>query len=88
MAVAKRKPKEKPAYLRGGEWEVARALANLWVWNHLMNCDGLPADTGFYVYPEQMQLGGPETMNGKRIVISLSVVDDHKAAPPPVEPSE
>lgn len=67
-----------PQYLRDSEWEIARSLANLWVWSSLMETKRLPTKCTLSVYPQQMSLAGPKELNGKRVVITLTIEDEAK----------
>lgn len=73
---------EKPQYVKDSEWEIARALANLWLWGCLVEGDKrLPSvPYTYYVYPRNLALGGPQKMNGKRIVVTIELED--QAQPP------
>jgi hypothetical protein len=69
------KSKQKPAYVRDAEWEIARSLANLWVWSKLVEEKELPIDSQaeLFIYTNQLANGGPENLNGCRVVVKLSL---------------
>lgn len=68
---------DKPQYVKDSEWEIARSLANLWLWGHLIERNGWPSSpTIYYVYPRNLAMGGPQETNGKRIVITIELEDE------------
>lgn len=76
-----KKPKEpalkvdqnSPAMICGAIHQVLRAAANLWVWETYLRTKEIPDARTFLVYPRDLELHGPEQMNGKRVVIRLEV---------------
>jgi len=67
----------KPQYARDSEWEFARSLANFWCWGAMIEAKELPnLPTSFYVYPRHLAMGGPTLLNGKRIVVTISIEEE------------
>lgn len=59
---------KKPAWYHDAEWEVARALARLWLWGGGMSDDEMAAKT-YYVYAEDHL----SLKNDKRIKITIEL---------------
>jgi len=69
-------PQEKPDYIRGAECQIVRAAANLWAWSALVEAKALPGKTTFFVYPRDMELGGPQQLNGKRVRVTFEIENE------------
>ena len=62
-----------PAMMRGAMHQILRAAVNLWVWETCLRTKEMPNPEQFWVYPQHLELAGPQQMNGKRVVIRLEV---------------
>jgi hypothetical protein len=73
--------KESPAHIRGSECMIVRAAVNLWLWSDIVENSkdksaGLPEGCTYWVYPKDLELGGPQLLNGKRVKVTFQIEDD------------
>jgi len=62
-----------PAMIRGAIAMVIRSAVNLWIWHAVLSTKELPEPTSYWVYPRDLELGGPNQMAGKRVKVTFEV---------------
>lgn len=65
-----------PQYIRDGVHSIVVSAVNIWTWAYVVETHGLPKPITFWVHPRDMELAGPNTLNGKVVKVTFEIEDE------------